>query len=112
MGIPRKGPDHLIETILPAYRRFASPLVASISADTSEAFGRLAAYLTVPGISAIEANISCPNLKANGQAFGMDLGATREVIEEMKRSTSLPIWAKLTPNVGDIAAFALTVQEA
>jgi dihydroorotate dehydrogenase (NAD+) catalytic subunit len=112
IGIPSKGPDHLLETTLPFYRRFEPPLVASISADTSEAFGRLAAYITAPGVSAIEANISCPNLKADGKAFGMDLGATREVVEEMRRSTALPIWVKLTPNVGDIAAFARVAEEA
>ena len=112
IGIPSKGPDYLLETTLAFYRHYAPPLVASISADTAEAFGLLATYISVPDVSAIEANISCPNLKADGMAFGMDLGATREVIQEMRRATKLPIWAKLTPNVGDIAAFARTVQDA
>lgn len=112
IGIPSKGPDYLLETTLPFYRHYTPPLIASISADTAEAFGHLAAYISAPGVAAIEANISCPNLKADGKAFGMDVGATREVIEEMRRATKLPIWAKLTPNVGDIAEFARTVQEA
>jgi dihydroorotate dehydrogenase (NAD+) catalytic subunit len=112
IGIPSKGPDYLLDTTLPFYRNYKPPLIASISADTTEAFGHLAAYISAPGVAAVEANISCPNLRANGKAFGMDIGATREVIEEMRRMTKLPIWAKLTPNVGDIAAFALAVQEA
>lgn len=112
IGIPSKGPDHLLTHTVPFYRQFTPPLIASISADTAESFGDLAAKISVPGIAAIEANISCPNLKANGKAFGMDLGATREVIEEMKARTSLPVWAKLTPNVGDIAAFAEVAERA
>jgi dihydroorotate dehydrogenase (NAD+) catalytic subunit len=112
IGIPSKGPDHFINTTVPLYQRYATPVIASISADTAEAFGRLAAHISVPGVAAIEANVSCPNLKADGRAFGMDLGATREVIEEMRRATSLPIWAKLTPNVGDIAAFARVAEDA
>jgi dihydroorotate dehydrogenase (NAD+) catalytic subunit len=112
IGIPSKGPDYFINSILPLYQHYDTPVIASISADTAEAFGQLAAYISVPGVAAIEANVSCPNLKADGRAFGMDLGASREVIEEMRRGTSLPIWAKLTPNVGDIAAFAKVAEDA
>lgn len=112
IGIPSKGPDYFLETTLPFYRNYKPPVIASVSADTTEEFGRLAAYIGAPGVAAIEANISCPNLRADGLAFGMDLGATREVIAEMRRVTKLPIWAKLTPNVTDIAAFARTAQEA
>jgi dihydroorotate dehydrogenase (NAD+) catalytic subunit len=112
IGIPSKGPEYLLRTTVPFFQKFSPPLVVSISADTSEAFGALAAQISVPGIAAIEANISCPNLKADGKAFAMDAGATREVIEEIKRATKLPVWAKLSPNVGDIAAFARTAQEA
>lgn len=112
IGIPSKGPDHFIETTAPFYARFEPPLVASISANTAEEFGTLAAYISVPGVAAIEANISCPNLRADGLAFGMDVGATREVISQMKQRTALPVWAKLTPNVGDIAAIARAAEEA
>jgi dihydroorotate dehydrogenase (NAD+) catalytic subunit len=112
IGIPSKGPNHLLQTTVPFYARFQPPLIASISASTAEDFGKLARTISVPAVTAIEANISCPNLKADGKAFGMDLGATREVVAEMKRSTHLPVWAKLTPNVGDIAAFARVAQEA
>ena len=112
IGIPSKGPDHFIETTVPFYRAFDAPLVASISADTAEDFGRLAAYISVPGVSAIEANVSCPNLRADGKAFGMEPEATAQVVRAMKANTSLPVWAKLTPNVGDIAAIARAAEEA
>src|SRR5260370_9584145 len=106
IGIPSKGPFHYVDTLVPFYRQFTPPLVASISADTVEQFGELAARISVPGVKAIEANISCPNLKKDGNAFAMDPEATEQVIRAMKGATALPVWAKLTPNVGDITVLA------
>jgi len=106
IGIPSKGVQHYVETQVPFYRAFRPPLVASISADTVEGFERLAAAVSVPGVAAIEANVSCPNLRKHGQAFGMDAHATQNVVRAMSAATTLPIWAKLTPNVGDIGEIA------
>lgn len=110
IGIPSKGPDHFCSTIVPFYQAYRSPLIASVSADTIEGFGELAARISVPGVAAIEANVSCPNLKKDGLAFGMDTDATEQVVRAMTAATSLPIWAKLTPNVGDIAAIAAAAE--
>jgi dihydroorotate dehydrogenase (NAD+) catalytic subunit len=112
IGIPCKGPDHYIEEILPHYRAYGTPVVCSISAPTVEAFGKLAAKLSVPGVSVIEANISCPNLDEDGRAFGMDAEASAKVIRRLKQMTDRPVWAKLTPNVTDIAAVARAVEAA
>jgi len=106
IGIPSKGPDYFCNHTVPFYRRFAPPLIASVSADSIDEFAMLAEHVSVPGVAAIEANISCPNLKKDGLAFGMDVEATEQVIRAMKQATRLPIWAKLTPNAGDIAATA------
>ncbi|MEC7761543.1 MAG: dihydroorotate dehydrogenase [Pseudomonadota bacterium] len=112
IGIPSKGPDYLLNHTVPFFEKFGPPVIASISADTAEDFGKLAGYITDPRIAAIEANISCPNLRAHGRAFGMDPVAAAEVIAEMKANTKLPVWAKLTPNVGDIAEVARAVEGA
>ncbi|MFT4151726.1 MAG: dihydroorotate dehydrogenase, partial [Paracoccaceae bacterium] len=112
IGIPSKGPDYLLQHTLPQYQGYGVPVVASVSADTAEDFGRLAAYISAPSVAAIEANISCPNLRAHGKAFGMDPLATAEVIRAMKAATDKPVWAKLTPNVGDIAAMARAAEDA
>lgn len=106
IGIPSKGPGYYVDHTVPFYRKFRSPLIASVSAGTAEAFGKIAAQISVPGVVAIEANISCPNLEANGRAFAMFPEDTEAVIRKMKASTRLPIWAKLTPNVGDITEIA------
>lgn len=106
IGIPCKGPDHYIDELVPIYRPYAAPLVCSVSAPTVDAFGALTVKLSVDGVKAIEANVSCPNLETDGRAFSMDAEATAAVIRRMKEVTDRPVWAKLTPNVTDIAAVA------
>lgn len=112
IGIPSKGADYYIRETVPFYRQYKPPLVASISADSIEEFAELAARISVPGVQAIEANISCPNLKKNGLAFGMDSDATYQVVRAMKAATPLPIWPKMTPNAANIVEIALAAQEA
>jgi len=106
IGIPSKGPDHYVREVVPFYSGYRPPLIASISAGTADAFATLAARISVPGVAAIEANISCPNLEANGRAFAMYPDDTEIVIRRIKGATPLPVWAKLTPNVGDITVIA------
>lgn len=112
IGIPSQGLDYFLERIVPAYRKFEPPLIASVSADSVEEFAASCARLSVEGVAAIEANISCPNLEADGRAFAMSGEATHAAIRAMKRRTHLPIWAKLTPNTGDIAGIAKAAEDA
>lgn len=112
IGIPSSGLLHCVDRILPRYRDVAAPLVASVSADTADEFAAACEALSVPGVAAIEANISCPNLEADGRAFAMSAGDTRRAIAEIKRHARVPIWAKLTPNVTDIAEIARAAEAA
>lgn len=64
----------------------------------------------MPGIAAIEANISCPNIEEDGRAFAIEPVATARVIKALRQATSLPLWAKLTPNTSDVAAVAQAVE--
>jgi dihydroorotate dehydrogenase (NAD+) catalytic subunit len=112
IGIPSKGPDHYVNELVPFYAHYRPPLIASVSAGTAQGFAELAARISVPGVAAIEANISCPNLDANGRAFAMFADDTEKVIRRMKAATRVPIWAKLTPNVGDITAIAKAAEDA
>ncbi len=106
IGLPSKGVDDFLANILPFYSRFSPPLVASISADTIAEFGTMAAAVSVPGVAAIEANISCPNIEQDGRAFAMQPDVTEQVMGCMRAATDRPVWAKLTPNTGDIAEVA------
>ncbi|MFV0385639.1 dihydroorotate dehydrogenase [Paracoccus sp. (in: a-proteobacteria)] len=112
IGIPSKGPQHYIREVVPLYRDCTAPLVASISAPTVEDFARLAAMVSVEGVRALEINVSCPNLEKDGKAFSMEPDATARVVAAIRATTPLPIWAKLTPNVTDIAQIALAAERA
>lgn len=106
IGIPSQGIPHFLAHALPHYRELAPPLVVSISANTMDEFAEACAAISVPGVSAIEVNISCPNLEADGRAFAMTPEPTFRVMRRVREATGLPLWAKLTPNTGDVAAVA------
>ena len=107
IGIPGKGLDHFLAHAMPEWRAHGAPVVVSLSAPTVAAFADACARLdAAPGIAAIEANISCPNLEEDGRAFAVDPAATAAVTAAMRRATRLPLWVKLSPNTADIAAVA------
>jgi dihydroorotate dehydrogenase (NAD+) catalytic subunit len=112
IGIPSKGVPYLLEHTLTLYRQWTPPLVVSISAPTAEGFASLAAEVSVPGVAAIEANISCPNIEEDGRAFAMRPASTRAVVQQMRAATSLPLWVKLTPNTGEVAEVAQAAEAA
>lgn len=66
--------------------------------------------MSVPGVAAIEANISCPNIEEDGRAFAMRAASTASVVSALRAATRLPLWAKLTPNTGDIAEVAAAAE--
>ena len=106
IGIPSKGLDAFLADVLPFYAPLRPPLVVSISAPTADGFARLARDVSLPGVAAIEANISCPNLEADGRAFAVLPETTAQVVAKLRKATDLPLWVKLSPNTTDIAAVA------
>jgi dihydroorotate dehydrogenase (NAD+) catalytic subunit len=112
IGIPSKGIPYFLGHTLPYYATYSPPLVVSISAPTAEEFADLAAELTRPGIAAIEANISCPNIEEDGRAFAMHAVSTAAVVRQLRAATSLPLWIKLTPNTGDLPEVAQAAEAA
>ncbi|ANC45986.1 dihydroorotate dehydrogenase [Pandoraea pnomenusa] len=112
IGIPSKGLDVYRCDVLPAYTRFDTPVVVSVSADTAESFGQACATLSLPEVAAIEANISCPNLEADGMAFAMQPETTYKAVSAIRRRTTHPLWVKLTPNAGQIALIARAAEDA
>lgn len=112
IGIPSKGLDYYRREVLPPYTRYDTPVVVSISADTVDEFAQAVAELSLPEVAALEANISCPNLEADGMAFAMTPETTYKVVSAIRRRTSHPFWVKLTPNASHIAAVARAAEEA
>jgi dihydroorotate dehydrogenase (NAD+) catalytic subunit len=112
IGIPSKGVPEFIDKTMAHYADYDTPLVVSISAPTAEGFASLARELTLPGVAAIEANISCPNIEEDGKAFAMHAAPTEKVTRELRAATSLPLWVKLTPNTGDMPDVARAAEAA
>jgi dihydroorotate dehydrogenase (NAD+) catalytic subunit len=112
IGIPSKGLTYYRSDVLPPYAAYDTPVVVSISADTAEEFAEACAELSLPEVAVIEANISCPNLEADGMAFAMSADSTYRVVSAIRRRTSHPFWVKLTPNSSDVAQVAKAAEEA
>ncbi|MFT8871983.1 MAG: dihydroorotate dehydrogenase [Sporolactobacillus sp.] len=111
VGIPSGGIDDYIERIVPLWSVYSAPLIASLSGETVDEFCNLAERLDeVNTVSALELNISCPNLRDNGAAFGMSAAVTCELVAEVRRVTRKPIIAKLSPNVTRIQDIAVAAE--
>lgn len=112
IGLPGRGVEYFLDEMLPEYKRFTPPLVASISAQTPEDFAAMARDVSVPGVDVIEVNISCPTRDPSGGNYALHSDNTSRVISGIRGATDKPVWAKLSPNAGDLVAIALAAQEA
>ena len=113
IGLENVGVDRFISEKMPYLRTLAAPLIVNILGDSLDDYQELAARLDdVPGISALEVNISCPNVKKGGAAFGASPEMATAVTAAVRESTRLPVIVKLSPNVTDITVMARAVEEA
>lgn len=116
MGLPNPGVEEEVRLLEEAVRRLAPlgiPVIASISADTAEGFGRSAAIVARAGPALIEVNISCPNVQSEQcEMFAASAEAAANVTRSVKAATSIPCIIKLSPNVPDIGAIARAVAAA
>lgn len=113
IGFQNIGVGALIREVAPTWARWSTPVIVNIMGETVEEYGRLAARLDeVPGVAALEVNVSCPNVDHGGIEFGQDPRATAEVVAEVRRRTTLPVAVKLTPTVNDIRPIARAAEEA
>lgn len=112
IGIQSKGLEYYLAKTIPSFKGYDVPLISSISADSVEEFAEMAETIgALPEVAALELNISCPNLKGNGLAFGMDPEVTRRLMVRVKEVTDKPIIAKLSPNVTSIQEIAIAAEE-
>src|SRR3989304_10356130 len=103
IGLPNIGVDAFIREKLPLLRQFDTRVLVNIFGSTVEEYGEVASCLEGgDGVDGLEVNISCPNVKEGGIAFGTDIGVTRRVVRTVRRATRLPLIIKLSPNVTDI----------
>lgn len=105
IGLQNIGVDAFLRERLPALRDAGARIVANFWGDAPEQFAECAARLDgVPGIVALELNASSPNRPEWGQILATDPTALAEIVRAVRRRVRLPLWVKLSPNVGDVAA--------
>ncbi len=113
IGLENPGVDVFLNEKLPYLRKFDIAVIVNMFGYSLEDYVAVAERLDgAAGISGIEVNISCPNVKAGGMAFGTDLKATFDLLSAVRKATRLPLIAKLSPNVADVTAFAKASRDA
>lgn len=114
VGLQNPGVEHVIAHELPALRKvFHKPIIANISGFSVEEYVRCVELLTQEEqVAILEVNISCPNVRHGGMAFGTDCAAAAEITRAVRRVATKPVYMKLSPNVTDIAAIARACEDA
>ena len=113
VGLQNPGVDAFIAEELPFLRQFDTRVIANISGNTPEEYGIMCEKLAEAGVDMIEVNISCPNVKAGGLAYGTKPEMAAEVAEMAKsHAGNVPVMVKLSPNVTDITEIARAVEAA
>jgi dihydroorotate dehydrogenase (NAD+) catalytic subunit len=107
IGLPNKGIDHFISEALPGLAGKADCLVVNLAGGSTAEFAELAGRLDgLPGVDALELNISCPNVEGGDLPFARDPRVVQRLVAEVREATSLPVITKLSPNVTDVAEIA------
>jgi dihydroorotate dehydrogenase (NAD+) catalytic subunit len=112
IGLQNPGFQEFIKSKLPYYRNLKTHLIINFFGNTQKEYMELARrFDSVPGISGLEMNISCPNIKRGGIVFGTDPQMTYRLVHAVRKMTALTLIVKLSPNVTDIALMAKSVEE-
>ncbi len=111
IGLDNDGIEGLLDHHLPYLSTLAAPIIVSVAGQDESDFVELTARLDGhPGVAAVELNLSCPNV-SHGADFGADAAKCQSVVASTRRRCpTLPLLAKLTPNVADIAAIAAAAE--
>src|SRR5713101_7867270 len=113
IGLQGIGVRRFVEEKLPELRARQATVIVNVCGTTLDEYVEVSRILSdAEGVAALELNISCPNIKEGGIQFGCSLTGTYDVVSAVRKVTRLPLIPKLTPNVTDVASFALEAEEA
>ena len=113
IGLKNPGLKIVMEEKFPFLEQFDLPLIANVAGSTEDEYVKVCEIVSkAPNVKAIELNISCPNVKEGGVAFGTDPEVAARLTRKVKAVSSVPIYVKLSPNVTDIVEIAKAVEEA
>ncbi|MBT6005016.1 MAG: dihydroorotate dehydrogenase, partial [Prolixibacteraceae bacterium] len=111
VGLQNKGIDYFIENIYPRIKDYETPLIVNVNGSTVEEYIEVTEKVNeLDKIPAIELNISCPNVKEGGMAFGISCPSAEAVTREVRRAYKKTMIVKLSPNVTDISEIAKAVE--
>lgn len=111
VGLQNKGVDYFIENIYPRLTKYSSEIIVNISGSSVDDYAKVAEKLNaLPRINAIEVNISCPNVKTGGMAFGTTTSGAAAVTKAVRNAFDKTLIVKLSPNVTDITEIARAVE--
>ena len=112
IGLQNPGVDHFLNVDWPWLQEQGATVIVNIVGKTVDEYVEVARRLEGSGVAAVELNISCPNVKEGGLAFGTSLQGAAQVTSAVRKATSLPLMVKLSPNVTNIGDFARAVEDA
>ncbi|MCL2000472.1 MAG: dihydroorotate dehydrogenase [Planctomycetes bacterium] len=113
IGLQNEGIEVFLSEILPSLKAKAKIVIVSVAGKTVEDYIELTRRLIDSTADALEINISCPNVKEGGIAFGVSAEATADLIRKLRTASDRkPMWVKLTPNVTDLAEIARAAEAA
>ena len=112
IGLQNPGVRHFIEYELPGMKKLGPAVLANLGGSTIETYEEGARLLDETNVDFIELNISCPNVKAGGIAYGVKAESAREVVSRVRACTKKPLIVKLSPNAENITEMALACEAA
>jgi dihydroorotate dehydrogenase (NAD+) catalytic subunit len=113
IGLQNPGVDAVVEKYAPIWRGWRTPVIVNVAGESVADYVEVVRRLEgVPGIAAIELNISCPNVGKGGLQFAIDADAAGGVTAAVRRVTDLPLLVKLSPNVADVRPIARAIADA
>lgn len=112
IGLQNPGVDEIINNQLKQLEQYNVPIIANVAGSDIDDYIEVADKISkAPNVSALELNISCPNVKCGGIQFGTDPNIAKTLTQKVKEVSSVPVYVKLSPNVTDIVAMAKAVQD-
>lgn len=112
VGLQNPGIEAFVEHGIANMRRFSNVLIANMGGHSMDDYTTGAAMLSAADIDMLELNISCPNVKSGGMAFGIKADVAKEVVSAVRKVCTKPLIVKLSPNAENIVDMALACEEA
>ncbi|SCU56868.1 dihydroorotate dehydrogenase (catalytic subunit) [Listeria monocytogenes] len=113
IGLQNPGLEHVLAHELPFLEQFETPIIANVAGATEDDYVQVCARIgESKAVKAIELNISCPNVKHGGIAFGTDPDVAHRLTKAVKNVATVPVYVKLSPNVADIVSIAQAIEAA